>query len=115
MPNEPLVFADETSERSEDAIIAYTWDKFLHTGDAKWPLRLPMTKAAVRAMEATSGFLASKAGGKIFVDRYVVANACAFFSPPNRKRPTLPRKTLDYVAKALPMLASDNSPSKSLR
>ena len=90
-------------------------DKFLHTGDAKWPLRLPMTKAAVRAMDATSGFLASKAGGKIVVDRYVVANACAFFSPPNRKRLTLPRKTLDYVAKALPMLASDNSSSKSLR
>ena len=73
VPNEPLLFAGETRERSEDAIIAYTWDKFLRTGDAKWPARLPMTKAAVRAMDATSGFLASEAGGKVVVDRYVVA------------------------------------------
>jgi len=73
VPNEPLVFAGETRERSEDAIIAYTWDKFLRTGDAKWPARLPMTKAAVRAMDATSEFLVSEAGGKVVVDRYVVA------------------------------------------
>lgn len=73
VPNEPLVFAGETRERSEDAIIAYTWDKFLRTGDEKWPARLPMTKAAVRAMDATSMFLASQAGGKVVVDKYVVA------------------------------------------
>lgn len=62
VPNEPLVFAGETRDRSEDAIIAYTWDKFLRTGDEKWPARLPMTKAAVRAMDAISEFLASEAG-----------------------------------------------------
>jgi PhoPQ-activated pathogenicity-related protein len=73
VPNEPLVFAGETRERSEDAIIAYTWDKFLRTGDEKWPARLPMTKAAVRAMDATSMFLASEAGGKVVVERFVVA------------------------------------------
>lgn len=73
VPNEPLVFTGEARERSEDAIIAYTWDKFLRTEDEKWPLRLPMTKAAVRAMDATSMFLASEAGGKIVVDKYVVA------------------------------------------
>lgn len=73
IPNEPLVFADETRERTEDAIIAYSWDKFLRTGDEKWPLRLPMTKAAVRAMDATTAFLASEAGGKVAVDKYVVA------------------------------------------
>ncbi len=73
VPNEPLIFAGETHERSEDAIIAYTWDKFLRTGDEKWPARLPMTKAAVRAMDATSGFLASEAGGKVVVDKYVLA------------------------------------------
>ncbi len=72
VPNQPLIFADETRERSEDAIIAYTWDKFLRTGDPKWPLRLPMTKSAVRAMDAVSGFLASTAGGNVVVDKYVV-------------------------------------------
>lgn len=57
IPNQPFHFPDETSPRyaergrSEDAYIAYTWDKFLLTGDAKWPARLPMTKAVVRAMD----------------------------------------------------------------
>src|SRR5690242_5289938 len=40
VPNEPLTFAGETQERTEDGIIAYTWDKFLRTGDEKWPARL---------------------------------------------------------------------------
>ena len=73
VPSQPLVFAGETRERVEDAIIAYTWDKYLRTGDEKWPLRLPMTKAAVRAMDAVSGFLASSAGGGVSVDKYVVS------------------------------------------
>jgi len=33
VPNQPLVFADEDpNERSEDEIIAYSWDKFLNGG-----------------------------------------------------------------------------------
>jgi PhoPQ-activated pathogenicity-related protein len=73
VPSQPLIFAGETRERVEDAIIAYTWDKYLRTGDEKWPLRLPMTKAAVRAMDAVTGFLASPAGGRVSVDKYVVS------------------------------------------
>jgi len=73
VPNQPLVFHGEVRERVEDAIIAYTWSKYLHTGDEKWPLRLPMTKAAVRAMDAVTEFLASPAGGKVNVDRFVVS------------------------------------------
>ena len=33
VPNEPLKFAGEDRTRSEDAIIAYTWDRYLRTGD----------------------------------------------------------------------------------
>ena len=62
IPNEPLVFAGETRSRTEDGIIAYTWDKFLRTGDSTWPLRLPMTKAAVRAMDTVTAFMGSEPG-----------------------------------------------------
>jgi PhoPQ-activated pathogenicity-related protein len=57
VPNQPLKFAGESGTRSEDAIIAYSWDRFLKTGDDRWPARLPMTKAAVRAMDAATDFL----------------------------------------------------------
>lgn len=74
VPNQPLVFADdEDRQRTEDAIIAYTWDKYLHTGDEKWPLRLPMTKAAVRAMDTISHLMASNEGGNVEVSQFVVA------------------------------------------
>ena len=73
VPNEPLLFAGETDERTEDGIIAYSWDKFLRTGDEKWPARLPMTKAAVRAMDTITAFCASAAGGKVAVERFFVA------------------------------------------
>jgi PhoPQ-activated pathogenicity-related protein len=73
VPNQPLVFSGESIERTEDAIIAYTWDKFLRTGDPKWPARLPMTKAAVRAMDTVTAFAASAEGGKADIDGFVVA------------------------------------------
>lgn len=74
IPSEPLIFVgDETRERTEDAIIAYTWDKYLRTGDEKWPLRLPMTKGAVRAMDTVTDLMASDIGGGIEVDQFVVA------------------------------------------
>jgi len=73
VPNQPLVFAGETERRSEDSFIAYTWDKFLRTGDPKWPARLPMTKAAVRAMDTVTAFCGSTEGGSLKVDRFVVA------------------------------------------
>jgi PhoPQ-activated pathogenicity-related protein len=73
VPNQPLVFAGETEGRKEDALIAYTWDKFLRTGDSKWPARLPMTKAAVRALDTVTAFCGSAEGGSLKVDEFVVA------------------------------------------
>src|SRR5262249_48535524 len=63
----------ETERRVEDSFIAYTWDKFLRTGDSKWPARLPMTKAAVRAMDTVTAFCGSADGGNVKVDSFVVA------------------------------------------
>lgn len=73
VPNQPLVFGQDGRERVEDDLIAYTWDKFLRTGDDRWPARLPMTKAAVRAMDTITAFCASTAGGGAKVDTFVVA------------------------------------------
>ena len=73
VPNQPLVFAGETEGRKEDSLIAYTWDKYLRTGDPKWPARLPMSKAAVRAMDTVNAFCASPEGGQMKVDGFVVA------------------------------------------
>jgi PhoPQ-activated pathogenicity-related protein len=67
-----VTFKGETRKRSEDSLIAYTWDKFLRTGDPKWPARLPMTKAAVRALDTITAFCASEEGGKKTVDKFVV-------------------------------------------
>lgn len=72
VPNQPLKFAESNRETSEDASIAYTWDKFLKTGDEKWPMRLPMTKAAVRAMDAIQAFLATDPGGRANIQNFVV-------------------------------------------
>ena len=63
----------ETEERTEDGIIAYSWDKFLRTGDEKWPLRLPMTKAAVRAMDTISAICVANATNRLLVDKFFVA------------------------------------------
>ena len=61
--------------RTEDDFIAYTWDKFLRTGDDKWPARLPMTKSAVRAMDTVTAFTTSPEGGGQAVSRFVVSGA----------------------------------------
>jgi len=75
IPNEPLVFAGDGRKRTEDAIIAYTWDKFLKTGDDRWPARLPMTKAVVRAMDTVQTFCQSDEGGKVKIDSFAVSGS----------------------------------------
>ena len=75
VPNQPVIFADELPhppfmypdrERSEDGIISFGWRKFVdgrnanETVDAQWLLRLPMTKAASRAMDVVIDFAARR-------------------------------------------------------
>ena len=72
VPNQTLTFSDDHVVRTEDSLVAYTWDKFVHGGDETWPLRLPMTKSAVRAMDTITSFCAKLEGG-VKVDKFVVS------------------------------------------
>lgn len=76
IPNQPIVFSDDPLQksRSEDAIIAYTWDHFLkNTNDAEWLLRFPMVKASLRAMDTMTAFTKQKFNYDI--NHYAVAGA----------------------------------------
>lgn len=57
IPNQPLVFPDQPQALAEDALVAYSWDKAMDTGDPGWAAYLPMTKASVRALDAVEDFV----------------------------------------------------------
>jgi PhoPQ-activated pathogenicity-related protein len=51
--------------RSEDELIAYSFDRYLETADTEWPLLLPMVKGVVRAMDASSAAAAELWGAPL--------------------------------------------------
>lgn len=51
VPHQPI-FGGKT----EDEIIAFTFENYLDTGDPEWLLLLPMVKSAVRAMDAVAEY-----------------------------------------------------------
>jgi PhoPQ-activated pathogenicity-related protein len=73
VPNQPLRFADDPRPMGEDDLIAYSWNKFLRTGDTTWPARLPMTKAVIRAMDTVTALTRDGYGPPI--ERFVVGGA----------------------------------------
>jgi PhoPQ-activated pathogenicity-related protein len=66
VPNQPLY-----DGRKEDALVAYTFDQYVKTGEPTWPLLFPMAKSAVRAMDAVQEFAQKEFGRK--PERFVVA------------------------------------------
>jgi PhoPQ-activated pathogenicity-related protein len=79
IPNEHITFSADPIQksRSEDAIIAYTWDHFLRDpSDPTWLLRFPMVKASLRAMDAMKEFVQKKKPElATSLDYFVVAGA----------------------------------------
>ena len=79
VPNQPLSFVgDSETNRSEDSLIAYSWDKYMQsyiggTPDNYWPAQLPMTKSATQAMTAVQEFCATPTGGSLTVDNFTVS------------------------------------------
>ncbi|MEM9351852.1 MAG: PhoPQ-activated protein PqaA family protein [Planctomycetota bacterium] len=51
VPHQPMF-----EGKYEDQIIAHTFREFLRSGESDWPLLAPMTKAAVRGMDAVQQF-----------------------------------------------------------
>lgn len=58
---------------TEDALVVYTWQKFMETGDESWPLHFPMAKAVLKAMDAIQAF--TKQEGLPAIEGFLVTGA----------------------------------------
>ena len=68
IPNQPLY-----GGLTEDALIVYTWKKYIETGDDTWPLHFPMAKAVIKAMDAIQAFTAQV--GQPSITEFMVTGA----------------------------------------
>ena len=75
VPNQRLSFHGETTDRTEDGIVAYTWNQYLDTGDSNWPARMPMVKSAVRAMDTLQSLMQQQGKPDQQLREFVVAGA----------------------------------------
>lgn len=56
VPNQPLYFSGDGKRRREDALLAYSLDRYLRHEPGDWPAHAAMVKAVVRAMDAMQAF-----------------------------------------------------------
>lgn len=67
VPHQPIF------DKTEDDLIAHTFEQYLKTGDKEWPLLFPMVKSAVRAMDATQEF--AQQNWDVKIENFTVAGA----------------------------------------
>lgn len=60
VPNQPLRFEGEDTDRFEDNLLARSWVLAMRDDDSRWIGRFPMVKAVKRAMDASEEFLAGR-------------------------------------------------------
>jgi PhoPQ-activated pathogenicity-related protein len=70
VPAQPLVFTGHSGGLTEDGLVAYSWKRVMETGDPTWAAFLPMTKAAVRAMDSAQDFISATLG--FGIDGFIV-------------------------------------------
>lgn len=68
VPNQPLY-----EDRREDALIAYTFNQYIKTGDETWPLLFPMVKSSVKGMDAIQEIIKQQHQQQI--NRFVLSGA----------------------------------------
>ena len=68
VPNQPLY-----GGKTEDELISYTLHKYKETKDFTWPLLFPMTKSAVKAMDAVQEYFQNEHG--LLIESFVVSGA----------------------------------------
>ena len=68
IPNQPLY-----NGLKEDALIVYTWKKYLESGDESWPLHFPMAKAVIKAMDAIQAFMPE--AGQPAINEFMITGA----------------------------------------
>ena len=68
VPNQPRY-----GGKTEDELISYTLHNFQNDSDYTWPLLFPMTKSAIRAMDAIQEFSANQLNSK--VNQFVISGA----------------------------------------
>ncbi|MCO6431691.1 MAG: PhoPQ-activated pathogenicity-like protein PqaA type [Deltaproteobacteria bacterium] len=68
VPNQP-----DFDGRKENALMAFTFHRYLETGDDSWPVIFPMVRAAARAMDTLTAFSSSELGFSI--DKFILSGA----------------------------------------